>query len=84
METSYIVFTGVIVAGLFVLPFTLRGMHKLAKDFFRYSDHKEEKFQNEKIDTSKTDLKDIVNSGTLSDLLDATKKLGDEKKKLKK
>lgn len=84
METSYIVFTGIIVAGFFALPFTLRGMHKLAKDFFRYSDHKEEKLQSEKVDNSKTDLKEVINSGTLSDLLDATKKLGDEKNKLKK
>lgn len=81
METSWIVLAGIVVCGLCALPLSLKGLHKLAKDFFRYQEHKEEAAHNKKIEASKDDLKKITENGTLSQLIDAAKQLGDEKKK---
>ena len=81
METSYIVFAGIVLCGILGLPLVLKGLHRLVKDYFKFQEHKEEKIQNQKIEETKDDLKKITNSGNLSELIDAANKLGDNKKK---
>jgi len=81
METSYIVFAGIVLGGILGLPLVLKGIHRLVKDYFKFQEHKEEKIQNQKIEETKNDLKKITNSGNLSELIDAANKLGEENKK---
>ena len=81
MDSSLIVFAGIILGGLLVLPISLKGIHRLVKDYFKFQEHKEEKIQNAKIEDSKDELKKITDSGNLSELIDAANKLGDNKKK---
>lgn len=83
METSYIVFAGIVLCGIWGLPLVLKGLHRLAKDYFKFQDHKEEKIQNAKIEDTKEDLKQVVDSGNLSELIDAANKLGKENSKKK-
>jgi len=84
MEISYIVFAGIVVCGICALPLALRSFHKIMKEYLKHKRDKEKKLQQEKVDEDKKDLKQVVSSGTLSDLLDAAKQLGDDKKKGKK
>lgn len=83
MNISYIVFAGIIVAGISVLPLILKGIHRLFKDYVHYVDKEEEKIQNQKIEETKNDLKETIDNGSLSDLFDAANKLGQNKKKEK-
>lgn len=54
-------------------------------EFFKYLNEtrreKREKEQQQKIDIAKKEVEDAVDSKDLSDLIDATKKFGDERKK---
>lgn len=81
METSYIVFAGIVLGGILGLPLVLNGVHRLVKDYFKFQEHKEEKIQQSKIEEAKEDLKNTIDSGNLSELIDAASKLGENKKK---
>ena len=78
MDISYIVFAGIIVAGISALPLVLRGLYKILKMFFQYKEKQEEKLKNEKISDAKDELKETINHGNLSDLIDAANNLSNK------
>ena len=80
MDVSYIVFAGIIVAGISALPLVLRGVYKILKMFFRYKEKQDEKIAAEKISNAKDEMKIAIDSGNLSDLINAANELGDTKK----
>ena len=79
MDVSYIVFAGIIVAGISVLPLVLRGIYKIFKMIVRCKEKQEEKIDKQEISNLKDKLKIAVNSGSLSDLINAADDLGDKK-----
>lgn len=80
IDTSLLIFSGIIVCGLASLPIILKGLHKLVKDFFKYKEEQKINQQNQKIEEYKSDLKIVINSGSLTELIDTANKLGDTKK----
>ncbi len=81
MDTSVIIFAGIVVCGIAGIPLIFRSVHKLIKEFLQYQEKQENKKQKEKIDEIKSQLNDVVNSGSLTDLINTTKKLGDNRRK---
>lgn len=81
MDVSYIVFAGIIVAGISALPLVLRGVYKILKMFFQYKEKQDEKIAAEKISDAENKLKIATDSGNISDLINAANELGDTKKK---
>lgn len=81
MDVSYIVFVGIIVAGISALPLVLRGVYKILKMFFQYKEKQDEKIAAEKISDAENKLKIATDSGNISDLINAANELGDTKKK---
>lgn len=79
MDVSYIVFAGIIVAGISALPLVLRGVYKLLKAFLQYKDKQDEKLHAQSVSEAKNELKTAVDSGSLSDLIDAANNLGNKK-----
>lgn len=78
MDVSYIVFAGIIVAGISALPLVLRGVYKILKMFFQYKEKQEEKLHQENISNAKDKLKETVDSGNLSELIDTVNNLGNK------
>ena len=81
METSTIVFAGIVLGVIFSLSLVLGGVHKIMKLFYKHEEKEEQKKQEQKVEEAKDDLKQILNEGSISDLFDAVEKLGNENKK---
>lgn len=81
MEISYIVFAGIIVCGISALPLVLSGVRKLFAMFLKVKEHEEEKQHQQKIENAKDELKEVLDSGDLSDLINVANKLGNKQKK---
>lgn len=84
MNNSLIIFAGIVACCLAAMPFAARGVHLIFKDIFKYKDYKKHEENEKEIEEKKDDLKETVDSGNLSDLLNVAKELGDKKKKDKK
>ena len=81
MDVSYIVFSISIVCGIFALPVALRGIRKLLSILLKAKEHQEEKQRLQRIEDAKKKLKETLDSGNLSDLINAANDLGKEKRK---
>lgn len=84
MDNSLIIFAGIVACCLATMPFAARGVHLIFKDIFKYKDYKKHEEVEKEVDKKKDELKETLDSGDLSDLLNAAKELGDKKKKDKK
>lgn len=80
MDVSIIVFATVIVCGIFGVPLMINSIHKLLKECLKYQEKKENEKHEEKIENVKEELKKVTESGTLEDLINVSKKLGDNSK----
>lgn len=81
MDISIIVFAGIVVCGISTLPLVFRSARKLFKEYVHYKNKQEQKKQEQKIEEKKDELKETVNNGNLSDLINAADKLGKENNK---
>ena len=79
METSIIVFSGIVVCGIAAASLILRGIHVLFRDFLKYGEVQDEKQNKQEVSDAKDRLKIAADGGTLADLVDAAKELGDKK-----
>lgn len=79
METSIIVFSGIVVCGIAAIPLILKGIHILFRDYMKYDEVQEDKQNKQEVSDAKDKLKIAADSGTLADLVNAAKELGDKK-----
>lgn len=79
MSTSTIVVIVTIVIGLSTIPLITRGLHILFKDYMKLEDHRKEKHTTAKVEVAKDKLKETTDNGSLADLIEAAKELGEKK-----
>ena len=79
MEISIIVFSGIVVCGIAAIPLILKGSHVLFRDYMKYDEVQEDKQNKQEVSDAKDKLKIAADSGTLADLVNAAKELGDKK-----
>lgn len=71
-----------IVLGLrTIFPSFLDKLHKLFKDYLKYRDLVKEEKKQQRIEEKQKELKEAIDNGDLSDLINTTKELGRETKK---
>ena len=80
MSTSFIIVLIVAVIGLATIPLITRGLHTLFKDYMEYEKHKEYKKTKADVAETKDKLKDVTDKGSLSELIETAKELGEAKK----
>ena len=81
MSTSTISLLIIIVIGIGLIPFATNGIHTLFKDYMKLEEHKETKKTNQKIEETKSKLKETVDSGNLANLIEVMKELKEEESK---
>jgi len=63
-----------------LFPSVLSKLHTLFKDYMKYRDQVKEEEKKKKIEAAKQELENAAANGSLNDLIDASKKLGNTKK----